>query len=69
MNAVKCKCGSELFTRNYLARGVWRQLVRSNHSGGVDVDDSNLDGLRSVKEPKYMKCCDCGTRVLNPDFK
>jgi len=58
-----------MFTRKYPARGIWEQTVESNDKGGVDVVDSFTDGLRSVREPKYMKCAECGKRVLNPSFE
>lgn len=66
---IKCVCGSTMFHRNYRARGTWGQLVIANDSGGVDVDETFLDGLRDTGEPKTMGCADCKKRVPNPDYK
>lgn len=64
---IKCSCGSQLFYRAYPARGVWTQTV-DTVSGSVVVIDSHTDGIRSSREPKTMKCTDCGKRIPNPDF-
>lgn len=66
---LKCpKCGGILFRRCYCARGQWVQLVESQ-DGAVKVIDTDLDGLRYRKEPKFMRCAEgCKGRILNPDY-
>ncbi len=63
---VKCKCGSISFWRNYAVRGTWEQYVESNDRGGVYVVGGTTEGLKNVREPKYMRCTECGKRVVNP---
>lgn len=64
---VRCGCGSVLFRRNYRAGGWWEQLVQGNAKGGVTVEESFTDGVRLGREPKTMKCAECGKRIANPD--
>lgn len=63
-----CKCGCVHFYRSYLARGIWTQTVESTTHKLVVLDSSTED-LHFTREPKFMRCCDCNRRVLNPDFK
>jgi len=64
---IRCVCGSTLFRRNYRAGGWWEQLVEANREGGVTVTDSFTDNIRQGREPKTMKCAECGKRIANPD--
>lgn len=64
----KCSCGSLLFWRTYRAAGAWTQLVESKETG-FEIVDTNLDGLRSHREPKTIQCNDCKKRVPNPNYQ
>lgn len=66
---IKCACGSEYFRRYYPARGTWEQLVKANDNGGVTVEESFTDNLRNGREPKWMRCAECGKKIRNPDAK
>lgn len=67
MSAIRCKCGSETFWRNYRTGGTWRTLVESK-GDGVSVVETDVDSVRSSAEPKFMKCTECKKRVPNPDY-
>lgn len=42
------------------------QLVESLDTGKLEVVETDLGGLRYAKEPKFIKCADCGKRAPNP---
>lgn len=68
MSLTKCKCGSTMFRRCYRTGGWWKQIVESQPDGKMEVIDTDVDSVRSSKEPKTMECSGCGRRVPNPHY-
>lgn len=63
------RCGSDMFFRSYRASGWWTQLVSFGPKGRAEITDTDLSKLRLSREPKTMRCGDCGKRAPNPQFE
>lgn len=63
--SVVCSCGSKLFQKSLRTGGWWRQLVDENG----EVVETNLDSVRFGKEPKTVKCAECGKANHNPSYE
>jgi predicted RNA-binding Zn-ribbon protein involved in translation (DUF1610 family) len=65
----KCpKCGGTYFYRSYQVHGQWTELTVIDENG-FRVEESYTDNIKYGKEPKTIKCADCGKRVPNPDYE
>lgn len=62
-----CSCGSSIFFRKYRAIGWWTQCIEAT-TKEFEVIDTNLDRLKTGREPKYITCADCKKRHPNPQF-
>jgi hypothetical protein len=65
---VMCKCGSTDFERNLRCVGTWKEFITVK-DGIVTHQEATTDDLKLGKQPKTIRCIECGKRCPNPDFK
>lgn len=68
MKQLICSCGSKTFFRFFPARGAWQQGLTSQPDGTMRLDEIFTDGIQYGRQPKTIKCSDCGRRHPNPDW-
>lgn len=56
-----CACGSRTFYVSYEVRGVWNSTITWPEEGSPK-EEGDGDSLRNVRDPKTMRCADCGKR-------
>ena len=64
----KCACGSVDFELRVPTSGVWISCVRSVGETEYVTVWSSQDELTSGRQPKFIRCMECGKRAPNPYF-
>lgn len=57
------KCGGTHFHRDIPVKGVWREFLRLNAAGELDIEESTTDNITYLKDPKTITCANCGKRI------
>lgn len=69
MNGLKpCSCGGNVFVKTTQVYGTWTVLLTVNADGSVESEGCG-DGVRTLRESKYVRCDVCKKRYPNPDYK
>lgn len=63
----RCGCGSDTFIRVLPVAGLWVEILTVRDDGTVKTEGCG-DGIRSLKQPKTIRCDGCGKRHPNPEF-
>ena len=61
-----CTCGSVHFRKMMPVSGAWDCLMKLRDDGELRQEESSTDSINN-REPKTIRCADCGKRYPNPD--
>jgi hypothetical protein len=63
---VRCECGNNTFEKQTRVSGIWISSLTISPDGQIKREGSG-DCVRTLKEPKYVRCEMCGKRHRNPE--
>lgn len=64
---IRCGCGNNTFEKRTRVSGIWVSSLTISDTGKV-VSEGNGDCIRTLKEPKFVRCELCGKRHPNPEL-
>lgn len=62
------RCGGNVFVKHTQVTGTWVSIHEIQNGELVQTEGIG-DSVRHLKEPKTIRCDNCGKRVKNPDFR
>lgn len=63
----KCSCGSSVFIKKSPVAGYWLTYFTIQEDGEVLIE-GNGDNVKTIRQPKFIRCEECGKKYPNPDF-
>ncbi len=63
---IRCECGNNTFVKRTRVAGIWTSTLTISDDGRIRTE-GNGDCVRTLNEPKYVRCEQCGKRHANPE--
>ena len=67
MTLKPCACGGRTFTKRTPVRGIYSTFLTLQEDGTINIEGDG-DGIRDIRQPKTIRCDECGKRHPNPDY-